>query len=125
MFVAHYLKLQLLPRLLIIHQPVKMSRKVVLAPKGKGALNFINIDHRKMYCEILGDDESYSRRIDFLTYGRFWEQLSRDDETLVKMAEKVNDPAIFRIVEVPLDVKYTIEVADDMEYVEEKHRIWC
>jgi hypothetical protein len=55
--------------------------------------------------------------------------VERDDEYLVRLVEEMGSKACtryskLRIVEIPDDVKWTIDEYDGMESVEEEHRSW-
>jgi len=55
--------------------------------------------------------------------------LPRDDETLVKVVEKLGEEANgacaeLKIVEIPDDVEFVIEEYDGMEHIAEKHQTW-
>ena len=56
-------------------------------------------------------------------------EIDRDDKHLIAVVEKLGDiadgrHAKLRIVEIPDDVKYTIENCDGMEWVAEEHSTW-
>ena len=70
--------------------------------------------------------EALERVNDTYFYDR---QMKRDDPVLVdvvrRLGEKANgEHASLKIVEVPDDVKWTIEEYDGMEHVAEQHRTW-
>ncbi|KKN91248.1 hypothetical protein LCGC14_0221160 [marine sediment metagenome] len=57
------------------------------------------------------------------------DDLSRSDPRLVKCVEELGDKAngIFaslKVVEIPNDIKYTIEDYDGIEHIVEEHQTW-
>ena len=70
------------------------------------------------------------KAIEFM--GRYWETWidgNRNHPLLIKVVEKLGEKASGRcaklkIIEIPDDVKYTIEEYDGMEHVAEQHRTW-
>lgn len=54
----------------------------------------------------------------------FQEEINREDEELIKIAEEVNNDDYLKIVEIPQDVEYEVKYRNGKEYIEEKHREW-
>jgi hypothetical protein len=58
-----------------------------------------------------------------------YQQIKRDDPDLIKVVEELGDKvntftSKLKIIEIPDDVAWEIEVYDGKELVSEKHRIW-
>jgi len=74
-------------------------------------------------CEAYATAKGIERK-DFSMY-----ELERDDEALVAVVEQLGKSAngtyaALKVVEIPADVKYTIEEYDGVEHIAEVHRTW-
>lgn len=79
-------------------------------------------------CEAYATAKGIERK-DFSMY-----ELERDDPYLVAVVEQLGNKANFavanasysklKVVEIPADVKYTIEEYDGVEHIAEVHRTW-
>lgn len=77
----------------------------------------------ELACEMYARDRGILRR-DFSMY-----ELERDDPFLVAVVEQLGNKAnasysVLKVVEIPADVKYTIEEYDGVEHIAEVHRTW-
>ena len=71
----------------------------------------------------------YARARGILTEDFSVYELERDDTTLVAVVETLGKKAAssfasLKVVEIPADVKYTIEEYDGSEWIAEVHRTW-
>ena len=73
--------------------------------------------------------ETYARERGILRSEFSQYELERDDPTLVAVVEQLGNKANasyskLKVVEIPADVKYTIEEYDGSEWIAEVHRTW-
>lgn len=104
-----------------------MTRKVVINTRHGGF--GLSREAQDMYCAQKGIDPG--EWSSFGTYENFHEyELERDDPVLVDVVERLGEQAgnynysSLKIVEIPEDVKWTIEEYDGAEWVAEVHRTW-
>jgi hypothetical protein len=98
-----------------------MTQKIVINADYGGFS--ITQEAEDLYCAYAGIPEAER--------GAFYNQgIERDDPILIRVLEQLGvmecsgDHAALRIVEIPDDVKWTIEEYDGKEWVAEVHRTW-
>ncbi len=83
----------------------------------------------EMYCAIEGIDPG-DWQYDYLYFKNFHEHdLKRDDPTLISVVEQLGAEACstyseLKIIEIPVDVNWSIHEYDGAEWIAEVHRTW-
>ncbi len=82
----------------------------------------------ELYCQYMKEADPASEIIDSVAMKKF-RVSNRADPILVRVVEQMGNNAsgsfsLLKVVEIPDDVKWTIEDYDGVEWVAEVHRTW-
>lgn len=81
--------------------------------------------HYTMYSEKKIYDKIYDK-LDLIDIYSMFDKISREDKDLIDIVKEINNEEIIKIVNIPIDVEYSIEElgCSFAEEIEEKHRRW-